>query len=339
MKLMKVEHIKDRETFRTFSEAWDNFLFNSPQNTIFLTHEWFSSWWDSFSGDKYLEILCFRRENDEIAGLVPLMKEGKKLSFIASSEVTDFCDFITEKQGEEEFFSSFLEFVRKNYAHDVSLEFTALPHTSTSLVYLTQLAPSFGFSVSSSEVEKIAFLNLPNSYDLYLRSMKRKKRHELRRKKKKMESIKGVRRLTLKKKEELEEYMRRFILLHSKSSPDKFSFWEKEGMPEFFQNLVSRLSPKGWVQLELLLLGEKIIAALLNFVYFNKLYFYNSAFDREFAALSPGFYLFLSCIREAIEKGREVANFLRGGERYKYDFGAHEGRILRLVLKSERRRR
>ena len=48
---------------------------------------------------------------------------------------------------------------------------------------------------------------------------------------------------------------------------------------------------------------------------------YNSGFRPEAAALSPGLILLAHIIRDAIERGQRRFDFLRGEERYKYDFG------------------
>jgi CelD/BcsL family acetyltransferase involved in cellulose biosynthesis len=52
------------------------------------------------------------------------------------------------------------------------------------------------------------------------------------------------------------------------------------------------------------------------------MYLYNSAFEMEARRLSPGLILVSQQIEEAIERGFEVFDFLRGPERYKYQLGA-----------------
>ena len=47
---------------------------------------------------------------------------------------------------------------------------------------------------------------------------------------------------------------------------------------------------------------------------------YNSGFDPGRAALSPGLVLLTHLIRDAIARGKTRFDFLRGEERYKYEF-------------------
>jgi CelD/BcsL family acetyltransferase involved in cellulose biosynthesis len=48
---------------------------------------------------------------------------------------------------------------------------------------------------------------------------------------------------------------------------------------------------------------------------------YNSGFEPSWAALSPGLVLLTHLIRDAIARGKTRFDFLRGEERYKYEFG------------------
>ena len=59
---------------------------------------------------------------------------------------------------------------------------------------------------------------------------------------------------------------------------------------------------------------------------------YNSAFDRGWQQLAPGMVLVAEDIRQAIEEGCDVFDFLKGDYAYKYRFGAVPRRIRRLVI-------
>jgi len=61
---MEVERITTLEGLGRIKEKWNEFLFSSGQNCIFLTNEWFSSWWKCFSEDNSLEILIFKDKSD-----------------------------------------------------------------------------------------------------------------------------------------------------------------------------------------------------------------------------------------------------------------------------------
>ena len=77
--------------------------------------------------------------------------------------------------------------------------------------------------------------------------------------------------------------------------------------------------------------GEKA-AAYLSFDFGNRLWVYNSAIDPRFNALSPGWVLLGYLLRWAIENKRAAFDFLRGGEDYKFRFGAAAEKIFRVQV-------
>ena len=82
----------------------------------------------------------------------------------------------------------------------------------------------------------------------------------------------------------------------------------------------------------MLSLAGRTIAVLLSFRFDSTVYFYNVAYDKEFSPQSPGFALFHHAIAQAIAEKRDVADFLRGREKYKYFFGAKGSKIYSLKL-------
>jgi CelD/BcsL family acetyltransferase involved in cellulose biosynthesis len=104
-------------------------------------------------------------------------------------------------------------------------------------------------------------------------------------------------------------------------------------MSDFFQEVASRFSLQKWVELNFLFCKDRIMAALLNFSYADTIYFYNVAFNKDYAWYSPGLFLFNHCLKQAISEGKRKADFLRGREKYKYYFGAEDSKIFRLILR------
>jgi len=329
---MKVECIRDPESLEELKDAWNELLFSSKQNCIFLTHEWISSWWKCFSEDNSLEILIFKDEKGSLTGIAPFMIKNKILRFIASQEVSDYCDVITHNERREEFHENLLSYFKKNYPDVEKIELMNIKSSSPTLSFLPRLAHEHGYSSSCNETEVAPLLELPSSYDDYMASLSKKNRHELQRKLRRMESLEGVKITKIADTKQLQSSLVKFIDLHKEGSPSKEKFWGKKGMSDFFQEIASRFSLQKWVELNLLFYEDSIMAGLLNFSYSDQILFYNVAFDKDFARYSPGLFLFNHCIKEAISEGKRKADFLRGREKYKYYFGAEDSKIFRLIL-------
>jgi len=329
---MKVERIRDFESLEELKDTWNELLFSSEQNCIFLTHEWISSWWKCFSEDNSLEILTFKDEEGNLAGIAPFMIKNKTLRFIASQEVSDYCDVITHKERRREFDENLLDYLKTTYSDVAKIELMNLKASSPTLSFLPSLAPEYGYSSSYTEIEVAPLLELSSSYEDYMKGLSKKNRHELRRKLKRIESLEGVKITKIKDVKELQSSLVTFIALHKEGSLLKEKFWGKKGMSDFFQEIASRFSLQKWVELNLLFYEDRIMAALLNFSYEDTIYFYNVAFNKDYAWYSPGIFLFNHCIKEAMSEGKRKADFLRGREKYKYYFGAEDSKIFRLIL-------
>ena len=78
----------------------------------------------------------------------------------------------------------------------------------------------------------------------------------------------------------------------------------------------------GMLRLYLLRIGGSTAAAYYGFTVNRSAYAYLSGFHPKFAALSPGTQIVAHAIEEAVREGAREFHFLRGGEAYKYAWGA-----------------
>ena len=142
---MKFERITSYDRFVETKKDWNGLLFRSGQNIPFLTHQWFDAWWQSFRQDGVLEILFFRDESGSLVGIAPLMIKNDVLQFVASHEVTDYCDFISCVDRRDDFFESLFGYFLRNYPKYSCLEFINIPESSPTLSRLPGLASKYNF--------------------------------------------------------------------------------------------------------------------------------------------------------------------------------------------------
>jgi CelD/BcsL family acetyltransferase involved in cellulose biosynthesis len=336
---MKVERITSYDRFVAVKREWNTLLSNSGQNRPFLTHQWFDAWWQSFGQDSVLEIIFFRDESKSLVGIAPMMVKNHLLQFIASHEVTDYCDFISCADRRDEFYKHLWDHFQTGSSRHYPMEFINIPASSPTLSSLSGLAARDYWEHEFYESEVAPILILPASHDEFLKNLGRKNRHELRRKIRKFKSLGNVHFERIAETEKLGSAIEQFVILHKASSFAKQEFWRKQGMNEFFYQLVTLFAAENWAELLMLYVEDRLIAVLLSFSYGDTVYYYNIAYDKEYSAYSPGFTLFDYSIKKAITQGKRVADFLRGREKYKYFFGAKESKIYssKLIPKEQKR--
>lgn len=329
---MDVRQVTEFDEFQELEPVWNEFVKSSTENNIFLTFDWFLSWWLYLSEEHSLEIYVFSQDED-ICGIAPLMRAEDALNFVASHEVTDYCDCIVVKGKEEECLRILFNHWRSDNSHIEKIELINIKSTSLTLEILLKMAEEYGFSYKLEESEEIPLLQLPVSYEDFIEALSRKNRHELRRKLRRCETLPKIKMQKITESQDLGPAINDFIELHRNYSTDKNRFWEKPGMTDFFREVTARFAAKKWAELNFLYSGSDLVAGLLNFIYDDTVYFYNMAYNPDFAAYNPGYYLCAQSIRDAIAQNKAYVDFLRGSEKYKYDFGARKSKIYNLILR------
>ena len=327
-------------TLREFSalgETWRRALENCARPDLFLTFGWFRSWWEHLGRGAELSVYVLEDDGEcRGVGMAPLMNRGGSLHFLASHEVSDYCDFLFPEGREEEFHRTWLSDVADNRPEITRIELMNLRAASPTLRILPEAAGGCGFTCRSVPAEEVPILRLPGSYQEYLAGLKRKHRHELRRKLRRSEKLPGVRLETIDIPGDIPSALIQFIEMHRTVHRDKDRFWETPGIPEFFQAVLRHLVERNLADILVLYSEDAPIASLIVGRYDRTEYFYNVAYAPAYAAASPGYYVFDQAIRRAISSGRDEVDFLRGGEKYKFEFGAESGRIFNLILTREK---
>jgi len=89
------------------------------------------------------------------------------------------------------------------------------------------------------------------------------------------------------------------------------------------------------IRLSFLWVGDRRVAASIHFETPDSILYYNAGVDPEAGSLSPGVLLVWSLVERALETGRTRLDFLRGNEGYKYEWGAVDEPIQRLLVRRE----
>jgi CelD/BcsL family acetyltransferase involved in cellulose biosynthesis len=106
----------------------------------------------------------------------------------------------------------------------------------------------------------------------------------------------------------------------------------------FIRRWFEESGPDGPVVLVSLTIGLRQIAAGILVAAGDRLMFYNAGSDPDARDLSPGVILAARCIEYAIDRGMASFDFLRGNEPYKYEWGATDEPIQRLLVRRDQAR-
>lgn len=330
--------------FAALQEEWNELVHRSRFNSIFLTHEWQTTWWDSL-GQGELWILAFRcAQSSRLVGIAPLFlheiangaNAGKRqFNIVGCIEVSDYLDLIIARDWEKPVYAAFLEWLHSSEAPTWDIvDLCNLPEDSLTYQELSTMAVQAGFHVDVSQEDTAPQFSLPMRYDDYLNELvDKKQRHEIRRKQRRAERESAVGFHLVEAQHSLEAEVDDFVALQRASRADKADFMTPQ-MHRFFLAIARRMLEVDRLRLLFLTLDGEKAATLFAFEYDRRFWLYNSGYDPEsHAQLSPGWVLLSYAIQYAIASGCRVFDFMQGGEEYKYRFGAHDYKVMRVMLR------
>lgn len=333
---MKTQVYTAATGFAALHEEWNPLLRDSVSDTIFLTWEWQSTWWEHIGeGELYLIAV---RDGSYLSGIAPLYlttsDDGlKTLSIVGCRDVSDYLDPIAASGQEAKVYGALLDWLESDEAPAWDLaDLCNIPSASPTHSLLAEMAAVRGYKVHTEVEDVCPIIPLPAAWDDYLNSLSKKQRHEIRRKLRRAEGSGQINWYIVNEEHDLAAEMEAFIELHQKSHVDKDAFMDAQ-MKGFFHAAAQVLHEAGWLQLAFMEVNGEKAATMLNFDYQDSILVYNSGYNpHKYARLSPGIVLLSYCIQWAIELGRAKFDFLRGDEEYKYRFGAQPTEIYRLVI-------
>ena len=328
---MRVERFSDWTALGIGEAGWNRLVERCRAPVPFATWQFQTAWFRAFAPGS-LHLLGVQDGAGEWVGLLPLYEtptpEGPVLRLVGGTDIADYLDLIAVAGREEEVWKAVLPALVDLSWQAVDLR--PVPAASPTSSLLESLAASAGLRYRVDVEERCPVIELADTWDAYLARLPGKDRHELRRKIRRAEA--GRPRIEVARTaDEMSALMDGFVALDRLSKVGKAKFMD-EPMEKFFRELGYGLAEAGLAALWMLWLEDRPAAALFCLEQAGSVSLYNSGFDPEARAMSPGVVLIARTIEDAIARGYRRYDFLRGEESYKYGFGAAPTEVLRVTL-------
>jgi CelD/BcsL family acetyltransferase involved in cellulose biosynthesis len=317
------------ESFDAVGEAtWQRLHAASAFRAPFTSWAWQTTWFGAFGEGRRLQLLRLDDGVGDPAGVLPLYEESPGvLALVGGVDVSDYLDVVCPAGTEGDVWTALLE---SRATSPVVWDLHAIRAASPTVDALRTLAPAHGLRVEQEVEERCPVLDLPATWEAYLAKLTGKHRHELTRKIRRFErEVPGARVTSVASEDDVAARMGDFLTLHRASRVGKSRFMD-ERMERFFRTSLGALARAGQVRLWFLERDTGAVATFICLEWPGCVGLYNSGFDPALASVAPGIVLLAHVIRDALDRRLPRFDFLRGEERYKYEFEPRPEDLLRL---------
>lgn len=339
---MQFTVIKTEEEWESIAQEWNMLLAYSACHIPFLRNEYLVNWWQTRGGGEWdaessqLTIITASRDG-ELIGIAPLFSGINRdneavLMFIGSFEVSDYLDVIARPDDLKEFIQGLLVFISTDpETRGKKLDLYNFSDCSLTPGILIETARRSGWVINEEPLQPCPVIKLPGDWDSYLAGLDKKQRHEIRRKMRRAdEAGGGTKFYFVEDAGALKREAQDFIAMMA-NDPEKLAFLTPL-MRQYLLNLAKVALTHGWLNLSFLTINGVKAAGYFSFLFEDRLWIYNSAWNGDYADYSPGWVLLGHLIQWAIAQGVQEVDFMRGDESYKYKFGGINRHIKRCML-------
>ncbi len=320
----EVELVNAADGWAALARHWDALLAESASDSLFLTHHWMQSWLRCFlTGERRFFVLIVHHSNQPVA-IAPWYLETVRCAGLRSREIrffgtpetgSDYLDVIVRHGWEQDAAEAIYRFLfGAGSRHWDQLSLSDIPANSLFLFHFMNLLDEAG---KFAEIRRHAYIprtTLPATAESFFAGLSSKCRNRYHKDWRHLKEHSGLCHVTYRGLDTDEGLRRLFALYDAQGEHDV------SALKRFLQELSGSGVAVG-LQIDILTAEGCDIVALLHLVYANTLHLLLQASDKSFdRRVSIGNALIGKCLDNAISEKLVCYDFLKGGERYKFQW-------------------
>jgi CelD/BcsL family acetyltransferase involved in cellulose biosynthesis len=324
---LALEVVSGARELQAIQGEWADLAGRCPDVTVFQRPEWLIPWWD-YSGSGRMCTLAFR-ESGRLAGLLPMFVHdwnGRRQVTLMGNGISDRLDLTAEPEFATACAARAYAFLEERASDWDVCDWQDLRASSP---LLAGAKDRFDWRVSPSIPS--ASVALPASFDEFFAALPRGLKRNVRRYGEHLRKDHQVRFETATS-DPSGELVTALISLHE-------ARWQAKGEPgmlagreRFLQKVTPVLAGSNLLRIHVLEADGHIAGIVCQFWDGWRASGYITGFDPALDRYSPGVLLLDYAISRAIGDGARYWDFLRGNERYKFQWGATQSSKFRLRL-------
>ena len=322
-----VEVVRDLTRFNALAPEWDRLVERWGTDRVFLSHNWFRTWWESFGADNELYVVTVRK-GGELAAVAPMMRTRASIYGVRVNAIqaiynphTPRYDFIVaDNQNKRLYDAIWKEVLETGRADAVVL--AQIPETSRTITRMQELGRQAEWLTGQWLSHASPFIPLANGYDAFFGALKNGPKYNL-----------TKRHARLRRKGPVDIEIVSSPVEINAALDDGFRIeaaaWKgQEGtaiisdptVAEFYIRLARREANLGRLRLAFLRFRGKRIAFNYLLRSGKKLYGIKIGYDPGYHMYSPGNMLLNLILQNACSEGIEEYDFLGIDDEWKFEW-------------------
>ncbi len=329
-----VRVIQSDAEFASLANEWEALQKDARSTSVFQTFDWQSLWWKTYGPGRLLRLLL-ATEGERLVGILPLyIQTVPTMRFsvrilrpigIGADTSPDDLGPVLAASCEERVAQALARAVIQLPGWDVLQLSDMLPDCPFMAAIRAEIGRQ-GLPLLTGRSERIAYLDLPSTWEGWLEKLSRDRRWRIRSLRKKLYAAHPTRFLVWSDPNTLDAVIDRLVFLHNKrwNAVGEVHGFATPEYVEFHRAVMHACLRHDRLRLYCLEVAGQIVAMYYFYQFRNRVYLMQSGFDPDFSKLKPGQVLLHHIVEHAIGEGRSVLDFLRGDHRYKDELATGE---------------
>ena len=313
---MTTEVLRTTEALYALTDDWQDLFTRCPDATPFQSPAWLLPWWHVFGTAR--PVVATLRNRGRLAGVLPLYVLEDKLLPIGAG-ITDYQDILLDQTEPPETASALLS-AAIAAASVNRCDLIDLPHEAV----LLRTDPPRGWEIARQQSDPCPVLSLAD--------IPSGRRRDIRQSRHRADRLGGYT-IETATPDTLDILLPALYALHEQRHPGL-----DPRLSRFHRLTAPALLRAGLLRLWVARIHNELAAGYHTLLARNRIMFYLGAFNARFAYASPGTLLMGEIIKRAPTEGRHELHLLRGGEPYKYAWGATDRFNVQVSLRGPKAR-
>lgn len=334
---LEVQRISSTEAFSTLRDEWNDLLSRSGSDALMLRWEWLFTWWEVYKEETTeLMILTVRDMLHRLVAVAPLYLRWvrvrnflplvRRLLFLGTGEaleaevVSEFLDIFCLPGMENAAAQSLFVYLNSGSIGWDEMVLSNALQDAKGVEELSRLFSSRRLYFESGFDIPCYYVTLQSTWEETFARFSQKQRYEIRRDTKKLNAVGKVELVFHDQESHFNDWWTILRKLHQErwTAAGERGVFSNEKFLEFHRRILEIAWQRRWLSLPVLLLDEKPIGALYNFVYRDRLLEYQTGIKRDVGSgIAVGNVLHSLVMKNAVDRGYREYNFLGGNYDYK----------------------